>query len=144
MIEKDTIRLLRECDAGMKMGVSAIDEVMDYASSEDLKKRLVQCRAKHEQLKREIRSLLDRYEDEGKEPNPVAKSMSWMKTGVKLAVNQSDATIADLITDGCNMGVKSLNRYLNQFKAASEEAKDITKRLIKQEEELCADMRGYL
>ncbi len=144
MIEKDTIRLLRECDAGIKMGVSAIDEVMDYASSEDLKKRLVQCRAKHEQLKREIRSLLDRYEDEGKEPNPVAKSMSWMKTGVKLAVNQSDATIADLITDGCNMGVKSLNRYLNQFKAASEEAKDITKRLIKQEEELCADMRGYL
>ena len=140
MIEKDTIRLLRECDAGIKMGVSAIDEVMDYASSEDLKKRLVQCRAKHEQLKREIRSLLDRYEDEGKEPNPVAKSMSWMKTGVKLAVNQSDATIADLITDGCNMGVKSLNRYLNQFKAASEEAKDITK----QEEELCADMRGYL
>ena len=88
--------------------------------------------------------MLDRYEDEGKEPNPVAKSMSWMKTGVKLAVNQSDATIADLITDGCNMGVKSLNRYLNQFKAASEEAKDITKRLIKQEEELCADMRGYL
>ena len=144
MIEKDTIRLLRECDAGIKMGVSAIDEVMDYASSEDLKKRLVQCRAKHEQLKREIRSLLDRYEDEGKEPNPVAKSMSWMKTGVKLAVNQSDATIADLITDGCNMGVKSLNRYLNQFKAASEEAKDITKRLINQEEELCADMRGYL
>ena len=144
MIEKDTIRLLRECDAGIKMGVSAIDEVMDYASSEDLKKRLVQCRAKHEQLKREIRSLLDRYEDEGKEPNPVAKSMSWMKTGVKLAVNQSDATIADLITDGCNMGVKSLNRYLNQFKAASEEAKDITKRLIKQEEELRADMRGYL
>ena len=144
MIEKDTIRLLRECDAGIKMGVRAIDEVMDYASSEDLKKRLVQCRAKHEQLKREIRSLLDRYEDEGKEPNPVAKSMSWMKTGVKLAVNQSDATIADLITDGCNMGVKSLNRYLNQFKAASEEAKDITKRLIKQEEELCADMRGYL
>ena len=144
MIEKDTIRLLRECDAGIKMGVSAIDEVMDYASSEDLKKRLVQCRAKHEQLKQEIRSLLDRYEDEGKEPNPVAKSMSWMKTGVKLAVNQSDATIADLITDGCNMGVKSLNRYLNQFKAASEEAKDITKRLIKQEEELCADMRGYL
>lgn len=116
MIEKDTIRLLRECDAGIKMGVSAIDEVMDYASSEDLKKRLVQCRAKHEQLKREIRSLLDRYEDEGKEPNPVAKSMSWMKTGVKLAVNQSDATIADLITDGCNMGLNPLTGTLTSLR----------------------------
>ena len=144
MIEKDTVRLLRECDAGIKMGLKAIDEVMNYAESEELKRSLDQCRDKHERLKKEIRELLDKYQDEGKEPGAVAKSMSWMKTEVKLAVNQSDGTIADLITDGCNMGVKSLNRYLNQFKAADEESKDITKRLIKQEEELAVSMRGYL
>ena len=28
MIEQDTIRLLRECDAGVKMGIAAIDEVL--------------------------------------------------------------------------------------------------------------------
>ena len=28
MIEKDTVRLLRECDAGVKMGVSSIDDVV--------------------------------------------------------------------------------------------------------------------
>ena len=144
MIEKDTVRLLRECDAGIKMGLKAIDEVMNYAESEELKRSLDQCRDKHERLKKEIRKLLDKYQDEGKEPGAVAKSMSWMKTEVKLAVNQSDGTIADLITDGCNMGIKSLSRYLNQFKAADEESKDITKRLIKQEEELAVSMRGYL
>ena len=144
MIEKDTVRLLRECDAGIKMGLKAIDEVMNYAESEELKRSLDQCRDKHERLKKEIRERLDKYQDEGKEPGAVAKSMSWMKTEVKLAVNQSDGTIADLITDGCNMGIKSLSRYLNQFKAADEESKDITKRLIKQEEELAVSMRGYL
>ncbi len=144
MIEKDTVRLLRECDAGIKMGLKAIDEVMNYAESEELKRSLDQCRDKHERLKKEIRELLDKYQDEGKEPGAVAKTMSWMKTEVKLAVNQSDGTIADLITDGCNMGIKSLSRYLNQFKAADEESKDITKRLIKQEEELAVSMRGYL
>lgn len=144
MIEKDTVRLLRECDAGIKMGLKVIDEVMNYAESEELKRSLDQCRDKHERLKKEIRELLDKYQDEGKEPGAVAKSMSWMKTEVKLAVNQSDGTIADLITDGCNMGIKSLSRYLNQFKAADEESKDITKRLIKQEEELAVSMRGYL
>ena len=144
MIEKDTVRLLRECDAGIKMGLKAIDEVMNYAESEELKRSLDQCRDKHERLKKEIRELLDKYQDEGKEPGAVAKSMSWMKTEVKLAVNQSDGTIADLITDGCNMGIKSLSRYLNQFKAADEESKDITKRLIKHEEELAVSMRGYL
>ena len=144
MIEKDTVRLLRECDAGIKMGLKAIDEVMNYAESEELKRSLDQCRDKHERLKKEIRELLDKYQDEGKEPGAVAKSMSWMKTEVKLAVNQSDGPIADLITDGCKMGIKSLSRYLNQFKAADEESKDITKRLIKQEEELAVSMRGYL
>ena len=49
-----------------------------------------------------------------------------------------------MITDGCNMGVKSLNRYLNQYKAASEKAKDITKRLINIEEQLVIDLRAYL
>ena len=144
MIHRDTVCLLRECDAGIKMGLKAIDEVMNYAESEELKRSLDQCRDKHERLKKEIRELLDKYQDEGKEPGAVAKSMSWMKTEVKLAVNQSDGTIADLITDGCNMGIKSLSRYLNQFKAADEESKDITKRLIKQEEELAVSMRGYL
>ncbi|MBQ3003927.1 MAG: hypothetical protein IJD82_09350, partial [Clostridia bacterium] len=74
----------------------------------------------------------------------VAKSMSWMKTNVMLAVKESDHTIADLITDGCNMGVKSLNRYLNQYKAADEVSKDITKRLINLEEKLAVDIRSYL
>lgn len=67
-----------------------------------------------------------------------------VKTNVKLAMDESDATIADLITDGCNMGVKSLSRYLNQYQAADEETKDIAKKLIKQEEELSIHMRSFL
>ena len=93
---------------------------------------------------KEIQAQLDRYHDDGKEPNPIAKGMSWMKTNVKLGMEDSDATIAELMTDGCNMGVKSLNRYLNQYKAADEVSKDITKRLINLEEKLCIDIRQYL
>ena len=63
---------------------------------------------------------------------------------MKLAMNESDATIADLMTDGCNMGVKSLNMYLNQYKAADEVSKDIAKRLINLEEKLAIDLREYL
>lgn len=74
----------------------------------------------------------------------MAKSMSWMKTNVKLVMDESDETIADLMTDGCNMGVKSLNKYLNQYKAADEKTKDITKRLINLEEKLAVDIRCFL
>lgn len=144
MIEQDTIKLLRECDAGIKMGLSAINEVLNYASSNDLRQRLSACRNEHEKLIKEVQQLLDKYNDDGKEPNPIAKGMSWIKTNTKLVIDESDNTIADLITDGCNMGIKSLNRYLNEYKAADEVSKDITKRLIKLEEKLTTDIRDYL
>ena len=144
MVEQDTIRLLRECDAGVKMGVESIDEVLEYVGSERLKTVLTDCKNDHERLNSEIQTLLDKYKDEGKDPNPIAKGMSWMKTNVKLALNESDSTIADLITDGCNMGVKSLNKYLNEYKAADEVSKDIAKKLINLEEELAVDVRDFL
>jgi hypothetical protein len=107
-------------------------------------KLLTDCRAEHAKLQTEITKLLDKCGDQGKDPNPIAKGMSWMKTNVKLGMEDSDATVADLMTDGCNMGVKSLNRYLNQYKAADEVSKDITKRLIHLEEQLTTQMQGYL
>ena len=144
MIEQDTVKLLRECDAGVKMGVKSIDDVVEYVESDSFERRLRDCRREHEKLDGEIKEQLDRFKDTGKEPNPMAKSMSWMKTNVKLAVENSDHTIADLMTDGCNMGVKSLNKYLNKYQAADEYSKDIAKRLINLEEKLAVDIRSYL
>ena len=144
MIEQDTIKLLRECDAGVKMGISSIDDVLDHVKKEDFRKKLSKCRQEHEDLQIKILQELEKYQDDGKNPNPIAKSMSWMKTNLKLTMEDSDATIAELMTDGCNMGVKSLNRYLNQYKAADEISKDMTKRLINLEEKLAVDIRQYL
>ena len=144
MIEQDTIKLLRECDAGVKMGTSSIEDVLDKVKNEKLEKLLTDCKNEHKNLDREIQQLLDQYKDDGKEPATIAKGMSWMKTNMKLAMESSDATIADLMTDGCNMGVKTLNKYLNKYKGADEVSKDIAKRLINLEEKLTVDIREFL
>ena len=144
MIEADTIKLLRECDAGVKMGVSSIDDVIEYVRADRLRQLLTDCKAEHSKLDAELQQLLDKYRDDGKNPNPIAKGMSWIKTNVKLGLDESDHTVADLMTDGCNMGVKSLNRYLNQYGAADEVSKDIAKRLINLEEKLAVDIRDFL
>ena len=144
MIEQDTVKLLRECDAGVKMGIASIEDVLPKVEGKPLYAKLDKCRAEHDKLQGEIQTLLDKYHDRGKDPNPIAKGMSWMKTNMKLGMEESDSTIAGLMTDGCNMGVKSLNKYLNQYTAADEVSKDITKRLINLEQELTLDMREYL
>ena len=144
MIEQDTIKLLRECDAGVKMGITSIEDVTPHVRSEKLSQMLNTCKTEHEKLQYEIQEKLDRFQDSGKDPNPIAKGMSWMKASLKLGMEDSDSTVADLMTDGCNMGVKSLNRYLNQYKAADEFSKDISKRLINLEEKLAVDIREFL
>lgn len=144
MVEQDTIRLLRECDAGVQMGTKSIKDVLDYVSNNKFKTLLSTCKTEHEKLNTEIQNLLDKYGDDGKAPNPMAEGMSWIKTNVMLMMNESDRTVADLITDGCNMGVKSLNKYLNDYKAADEVSKDIAKRLINLEEKLAIDIRDFL
>ena len=144
MIEQDTVKLLRECDAGIKMGVDSIKDVLPHVRNKDFQSKLSTCKSEHDKLQSEVDKLLNRYGDEGKNPNPIAKGMSWMKTNMKLTMEDSDATVADLMTDGCNMGVKSLNRYLNQYQAADEVSKDITKRLINLEEQLTVDIRKFL
>ena len=144
MVHQDTIELLRECDAGIQIGVSAIADVLPHVQSDTFRALLERCQDEHEQLAREIAQALDRFQDSGKSPSMMARGMSAMKTGIEMAVSPNDATAADLMTDGCNMGVKSLSRYLNQYEAADEHVKDIAKRLIHLEAQLSANIRGYL
>ena len=144
MIEQDTIRLLRECDAGVKMGVESIEEVVERIKSPQFRQVLVESRHQHDELDREIQAELNHYQDKGKEPSPMAKGMSWMKTNAMLMMKPSDQTIADLMTDGCNMGVKSLHKYLNQYGAADERCKEIAKKLVNLEQKLAVDIRSYL
>jgi len=144
MVEQDTVKLLRECDAGIKMGISAIDEVMEYVTDRKLKDILIDSKGENEKLQNDLLKALADCGDDGKEPNPVAKGMSWLKTNVKLKADGSDSMIAELMIDGCNMGIKSICRYLNQYQAADQRSKDIAMRLVRAEDKLIDDMRCFL
>ena len=144
MENKDTIHLLKECDAGSKMAVTSLDEVMESVQDEKLKELLKKSKDHHEKLGNEIHSMLIQYHSEEKDPNPMAKSMSWLKTNMKMSMDKSDATVADLLTDGCNMGIKSLYKYMNQYPNAEAKVKNLCNNLIDIERELRKELRGYL
>ena len=140
----DTVKLLRECEAGVKMGAGTLDNVMDGAKDERLKKILDESKEKHMELEAETKKLLNKYKDDGKEPAAMAKMMAKMKSNIKLMADDVDAEIADLVTDGCDMGIKTLNRYLNQYPAAENEVKKLTGEIILAEEALERSIRPYL
>ena len=144
MATEDTIHLLKECDAGAKMGIISIEDVIDNVEDTNLRQLLIESKDHHKKIRTEIQSLLEKYDRDGKDPGTIATLMSWVKTNAKLIMNNDDSVIADLMTQGCNMGVKSLNKYLNQYPNANHKVKDICNRLIDIEEELKKKMQPYL
>ena len=144
MIERDTIRLLRECDSGVKMGITAIDDVLGHVKGSEMKIFLRNSKRESESLRSEIQNLLNEYHDNGKDPNPIVQGMSWAKTNWEMIIDGTDSRIAELMIDGCNMGIKSLCKYMNKYKAADESSLELVKRIIKSEEKLSSHMRRYL
>lgn len=144
-MNSDTIKLLNECDAGVKMGISSLKEVIPYIKDTHLKSLIASSIATHTAIENDITDLLSEYNDSGKEPNPMAKSMSFIKIKSKLALtDKPDATVASLITDGCNMGVKSLNKYINQYPSANYKVCNVAEKIIASENNLVNDLKNYL
>lgn len=144
MSQNDTERLLRECRAGIGMGISSIEDVLPHVKNKTLKTYLTNAKEKHENLQRECDGLLDDCHGEKKGPAPIAKWMSKMKTCVHLWWSRKDSTVASLMTDGCHMGVKSLCRYLCEYPTASEESRALARRLIALEDDMTITLRNYL
>lgn len=144
MENNDTIGLLKECDSGTKMAVASIDEVLEKIQASDMRQLLRKSREHHEQLGNEIHELLLRHHSEEKDPSPMAKGMSWFKTSMKIAMDGSDASIAELMTDGCDMGIKTLYQRLSQYPAADGTSKSICRKLISIEEEFRSALHSYL
>lgn len=144
MDNSDTLKLLRECSMGIKMAIGTIEEIEKDACNNVMKKLLNESKKLHKELENRIYSQLKKFGAMEKEPSSMAKSMSWLKTNMKMGMDNSDATIADLITDGCNMGIKYLNKYLNQYKNADNLSQQVCTELIDTEENLRKNISSFL
>lgn len=142
--ETETAALLQECDAGIKMGIASIAEVLDQVKSQELYRFLADCKREHEYLGRELEELLSSFGEEERQPSAAAKGIAWFKTNVKMAASPGDATIADLMTDGCNTGIKALRRALNRAPDALPLARNVAQRLILTEETLARRIAPFL
>ena len=143
MVNDDTIKLLNECNAGVKMGVQGIKEVIDHAQDKELLNILVKYLDDHQKLGDKTHKYLNKFHDDGKEPNAMASAMSWVKINFKLLQGNVDEQIADVMVDGCNMGIKSISRYLNKYPAASQEIKNLVHDIIELEENFALDLRKF-
>ena len=143
-MNEDTINLLNECNAGCKSGTNSMEQVQYYIENEKLKSIIDEYNDKHIKIGDECHQMLNLYHEEEKDPQVSAKAFSWISTKMKLVMNNDTHEIADIMIDGCNMGIKSVSEYINKYKTASKESVDLAKKLVKVEQEFMNELLGYL
>ncbi len=145
-MREDTIKLLKECNSGITMGMSSINNVLPYVKNQEMKSALIACKEKHAKLGEKTHRALAMYDESRNPPHMMAKMMADMKVKaqIMMAMESKDKKIAGVMTDGCNMGIKSIYKYLNQYDGANNDSKDIANNLISAEQELRCQLRQFL
>ena len=143
-MEKQTVELLKECNSGCKMGINSMNQVREYVMDEKLAKVLKEYDEKHKKLEKETSKLLAEFGKDEKEPEKIATAFSWISTEMKLMIKDDASQIAKIMTDGCNMGIKSLTEKINQYSDASKESISLAKDIVKCEEAFRDDLKQFL
>lgn len=139
-----TLHLLDECNSGCKMAINSMKQVRDYITDEKLASVIDRYTQKHQKLEEETGRQLLEYGKREEEPGFVATAMSWISTEAKLLLKDDARQIAKIIMDGCNMGIQSVSRYINQYVSASPESIHLARKIIRTEEDLMGEMKQFL
>lgn len=143
-MNEDSVNLLKECNSGCKSATDSMEQVLPFVSDEKLKKLIEDYDKKHIGIGDECHKLLNEAGEHEEDPNKLAMAMAWFGTEVKLVVNDKTDKIAELMIDGCNMGIKSLSKYNNKYKAAESKIRDLVFELISVEQDFMNELLGFL
>ena len=109
-----------------------------------LRKVLEESRDDHKRLLNENSNILKGYHQNDRDIGAMTKLMAHMSADMKLDINDSDRVIANIITKGCDTGIRNLRKYVNEYAASDLAAVDTARKLVTVEENLKDNIAMYL
>lgn len=143
-MNEDSIRLLREIDVGCKNAVNSFKQIQEFTADQDLLSVIEEQKKEHELIKDIACRLLENCGEEPESPTSLTKAMMWFTTEIKMMMDRDDRKAAELLADGCHMGIKSLSRYLREYKKAGQKERALAGRLMNLEMDLYKRLLGFL
>lgn len=144
MMDNDTVSLLKECNAGCKSATNSMEQVLEHVKNDKLCALIDKYNGKHIGIGDECHKLLNELGENEKDPKKMAAVFAEVGTEVKLMMEDSTHKAAELLVDGCNMGIKSLSEYMNKYTTADENVVKLVKELIKVEQDFMKDLLEFL
>ena len=143
-MHEDTVALLGQCTAGIDLTVSAINGLLPNTKDHRLRKRLQDCVDDHRLLRSHACRLLEQYGGKEKQPHILRMGVTALKANARMAIGGDDTTVADLVANSCDLGVRTLSKSQNRYCLAHTDALLLTQELIRCEEGLSSQLRPYL
>ena len=143
-MNNDTVNLLKECNAGCKSATNSMEQVMEYVKNEKLRALIDRYNDSHIKIGDECHDILNSLGEQEKDPQKISAMMAKVGTDMKLMMENTTRKVADLLVDGCNMGIKSLCRYINQYTTADETSIKLAKKLVSLEKDFMNELLEYL
>ena len=143
-MDEQTRKLLEECSAGCKMAINSIDQIKEYVTNDKLAKVMNDYKNKQEKMEAEAAEQLVEAGRDEKSPGAVASAFSWITTEMKLMIKDDSSQISKILMDGCNMGIQSIGKFINQYAGASRQSQALAKKIVKSQEEFVKELEEYL
>ena len=74
----------------------------------------------------------------------MASTFAKISTDMKLMMEKDSHKIAEILIDGCNMGVKSTTENMHKYSNASSESMNLAKELVEMEQKMSQDLLQFL
>jgi len=143
-MNSDTISLLQKCDAGCKNATNSMEQVMGFVQDNNLKNVISDYNQKHIKIGNQCHSLLDKYGSNEKDPQLMTRAMTFMSTEIKMMTGDTNKKAAEIMVDGCNMGIKTVSGYINQYSNANNESLQMANKIVKTEQDFIEELRDFL
>ncbi len=140
----DTVSLLKECDAGLIMARDSLTQALNYAKAHNFSNMLKKYYDEHTKLETDVKNKLLENNEGEKKPNVIGRTAAKGMTNMKLMLNGRDEKIADIMMDGCNMGIKNVSKYMNQYGGSKEDALRLANSIVVLEQNFANELRQYL
>ena len=143
-LNQDTIILLSQVNSGCKMAIDSMEQVGKSVDDKRLKDIITKYNDEHIKLEETTHRILNDAGVSEQEPGLLAKTFASVSASVKLMMKDDVHQAAGILTDGCNMGIKTLCEYRNHYKAADEKSVNLCQQLCDVEDRMLAELKPLL
>ena len=133
------------CDVyrNAKMGADAIINLLHRVTDEGLKTELSSELSRYSEFAENARQALAEMGEVPEEEGMVSRLMAKMGVTMNTVIDKTSSHIAQMIIEGCVMGITDLQKRLNDGRNYGK-AEQLAKKLIDFEEDTATRMRAYL